>query len=334
MLLSKALRKAPILVLVMLALASFFVPALAATYTVTVQTDSASYTGSVPIEISGTVSPAPGPNTAVVITVTNPNGTAVDYSDNAVNPTTGAYNHNVTAGGTSNWVAGTYKVNATWAGDGTTAIMTTTFKYTLASTLSVTTTAASCSPISFAVGATSQCSAIVSGATPDISGQTMVYPGEQITFTQTGGTGSVAFPPTGATCILEGAVCSITVNGTSAGSVTIKASYPGDTENTASSGTASTTVTPGTTTTSTSATSSSTTSTSSSSSTTSSSSSSTSILSSSGSTTSTSSSTSKGLGSLTYVVVAIVLIILVAVGLMMWRRRVASDYDKKPTTEK
>jgi hypothetical protein len=47
-------------------LASLAAPALAASYSVTVQTDRASYVGMAQIGISATVSPSPDPNTAVI----------------------------------------------------------------------------------------------------------------------------------------------------------------------------------------------------------------------------------------------------------------------------
>jgi uncharacterized iron-regulated membrane protein len=39
------------------------------------------------------------------------------------------------------------------------------------------------------------------------------------------------------------------------------------------------------------------------------------------------------LGSLTYVIVAVVVIIIAGLGLVMWRRRVASSYGKQPATK-
>ena len=79
MALSKALRTAPLLALFVLVTALLFAPAFAATtYTVSVQTDAASYSGTQNIMISGVVSPAPGANTAVVVTIKNPSNAVVD----------------------------------------------------------------------------------------------------------------------------------------------------------------------------------------------------------------------------------------------------------------
>ena len=110
--------------------------------------------------------------------------------------------------------------------------MTTTFTYAPSPPAS---TSVSCVPASFVVGATSQCTATVSGG----AGTTL--DGETLTFTQTGGSGSVSFPGA-ATCTLSGNGCSITVTGTSLGQAIIRASYLGDASNAASSGNTSVTV--------------------------------------------------------------------------------------------
>jgi len=98
-----------------------------------------------------------------------------------------------------------------------------------------TTTTVNCSPTAIDVGgSSSSCTATVTGATGPISGET-------ISWSQSGGTGSVSFP-SGPTCSLSGASCSITVNGATVGNPTIQASYPRDSSNLASSGTGSLTV--------------------------------------------------------------------------------------------
>ncbi len=232
------------MMLVLFALASIATPALGASYGVTVQTDHASYTGIAQITISGMVSPAPGPNTAVVVVVSNPDHATVDIESDPVNPTTGSFSQvtvaggGISCGGSHCWIAGAYLVNATWGGPGVSLIATATFAY-----LPITpdSTSVSCAPASFAVGATSQCTASISG------GSGISIDGETVTFSQTGGTGSVTFPPP-ATCALSGNSCSVTVTGGSPGQATIQASYPGDASNAASSATASVTVLAATTT--------------------------------------------------------------------------------------
>ena len=73
------------------------------------------------------------------------------------------------------------------------------------------------------------CTATVSGASGSISGET-------ITWSQKDGTGSVMFP-SGDTCTLSAASCSVTVTGSITGSATVQASYPGDSSNDPSKGT-------------------------------------------------------------------------------------------------
>ena len=84
----------------------------------------------------------------------------------------------------------------------------------------------------FEVSLSSPCTATVSGWGGIISGET-------VAFSQIGGTGSVTFPSP-VTCVLStvGGVpsCGITVTGTSAGAVTIEATYGGDADNVGSSG--------------------------------------------------------------------------------------------------
>ena len=202
-----------ILILVLFALGSLATPVLAAGYSVTVQTDRTSYVGMAQIAISGTVSPAPGPNTAVIVVVSNPNRATVDIQDDPVDPATGTFSQLTVSGGGQLWIAGTYLVNATWGGSGGTAIGTTKFEYSPGT--ATTTTSVSCAPTSFVTGATSQCTATVSGATGTISGEPIYW----------GATGSVV---QGQGCTLSGTSCSITFTGGSPGPATIRASYTGD----------------------------------------------------------------------------------------------------------
>jgi cobalamin biosynthesis Mg chelatase CobN len=222
-------------------------PAFAATtYTVSVRTDAASYSAAQPITTSGIVSPAPGPNTAVIVTMINPDGkTVVDIQDDPVNPSTGAYTQITVAGGSAGWVAGTYSVNATWGGNGSTATMITTFAY-------------SPTPTSTTTSST--------------------------TTTTTSTTTSSSTSKTTTT--------------TSSTSTTTTTSVP----------VSSTTTTTGPT--------------------------STSPPASTGSTTTSTNTTESGggLGSLTYVIIAVVAIVIVGLGIVMWRRRVASGFGQKGTT--
>jgi hypothetical protein len=167
--LSKALRMAPMLATIGLAMAFLTAPAFAATtYTVSVQTDAASYSAAQTITTSGTVSPAPGPNTAVVVTIKNPAGTVVDIGDDPVNPSTGAYTQVTVAGGSSAWIAGTYSVNATWGGNSSTATMTTTFTYspTVTSTTTSSTTTSTTSSSTSKTTSSSSTSTLTTSTPP------------------------------------------------------------------------------------------------------------------------------------------------------------------------
>ncbi len=105
---------------------------------VQIEANSASYTGSAPIYLSGSVSPAPAVGTSAFVKVTNPVGTTVQVSSDPLNAV-GEFWDNFTAGG-PNWVSGTYVVNATWAPSlgGSVYYNTTTFAYVSITTNEVT----------------------------------------------------------------------------------------------------------------------------------------------------------------------------------------------------
>ena len=109
--------------------------------TVTVSTNATSYAGLNPIQVTGTVSPAPTvSNTAVVITTMGPAG-AVDVGTAIVATGTGAYSYGMVPGGSTMWVTGTYTVNATYGGPSGSGSATATFTYSSSGTTqSVTTT--------------------------------------------------------------------------------------------------------------------------------------------------------------------------------------------------
>jgi hypothetical protein len=240
--LSRAFRIAALFVMAVFAVGVFAAPVLTPPYTVSVRTDKPSYVGIAQVMISGTVSPTPGPNSAVVVSVLNPNNTTMDFEEDAAYPSTGAFSQITVAGGPIScgggspcWTAGKYSVNMTRGGAGGTSTAVTAVQYSPGSGTG-TTTSVSCSQVSIAVNAIARCTATVSGASGTISG-------EKIAFSATGA-GAVALPSP-ATCTISGTSCSMSVRGTTPGSVTIQASYPGDSGNAASSGTASLAVTQG-----------------------------------------------------------------------------------------
>jgi flagellin-like protein len=112
----------------------------------------------------------------------------------------------------------------------------TNFAYGTVHVVPPTTTAVSCIPASVGIGVSSTCTASVSGYSGSVAG-------EMVTFTQSG-TGSVTFQSEN-TCSLSAAnpaTCSVAVRGSTIGSVTITATYPGDDNNVGGSGSTTLTV--------------------------------------------------------------------------------------------
>lgn len=147
---------------VLLSLAAAQVHA-ATTYTVSLQTDAASYSGSQPIVISGTVSPAPGANTGIIISITNSQGALADIDEVIPGQSTGAFSFTSHPGGNSAWISGTFSVNATWGGDGETASSVVTFTYSATATTSTTSSSTTTSTTSRT--STSSTSSAVSSTT-------------------------------------------------------------------------------------------------------------------------------------------------------------------------
>jgi len=93
---------------------------------------------------------------------------------------------------------------------------------------STTSTSVNCASSTLAIGASTTCTATVTDATGSISG-------EAINWLLFAGSGSITFSTL--SCMISGTSCSVTVTGAAAGSVTVQASYSGDSSNLASSGT-------------------------------------------------------------------------------------------------
>jgi len=128
--------------------------ASALSYTLTVHTNANSYAGESSVTINGQVSPAPGPNTSVLLRVYNPNMLLTTAAVAPVNGTTGDYSSSFIAGGSSAWIDGTYSVNATWGAYGPVIFKITTFKWASSAT-STSTSATSTGTISTSSSATS-----------------------------------------------------------------------------------------------------------------------------------------------------------------------------------
>ncbi len=143
-----ALRIFGLLTLTLL-LAQAFAPAHAATvYTMTLQTDAPSYSGAQPITITGVVSPAPGPNTGVIITIKNSVGSVADINEVFPGATNGSFTDVSVPGGNPAWTTGTFSVNATWGGGGATASKVVTFAYSATATTTTTSTSTTTSATS------------------------------------------------------------------------------------------------------------------------------------------------------------------------------------------
>jgi len=117
----------------------------AATSTVTVQTNYATYPGvaGTPVAISGAVSPAPGTSGyAVTLEINTTQGLLAVYSA-SVNSASGAYSYTMTTGYAANgWINGTYVITAVYATspNGPTYKGSTTFQYGSTTTSTATST--------------------------------------------------------------------------------------------------------------------------------------------------------------------------------------------------
>lgn len=158
-----------ILSLIMLA-----TPILAVSYSITVQTDKTAYTGANAILITGKVVPAPGPNTAVFVSILNPYASPVDFGSEAVDPNTGAFSHKTVAGGTGNWTSGTYTVNATWGAFGTVVFQTATFTYSASVTTTTTTTSTTTSRTTTSTTSTATSSTSTSSTIPEFNPEALL----------------------------------------------------------------------------------------------------------------------------------------------------------------
>jgi len=157
-----------------LMLSQAFVPAMAQTYSITLQTNAPTYSGVGPIQITGQISPAPGPNTGVVITIDNSAGTVADIAEVAPNPTTGSFSYTSYPGGNAAWTTGSFTVNASWGGDDETATQVATFSYSAsaASTTSSSSSSSSASSASSASSTSSTSSTSTSSASSSASSST------------------------------------------------------------------------------------------------------------------------------------------------------------------
>jgi len=97
--------------------------------TVTVHTDTTSYSGAQSLTVFGTVSPTPTTTTYISITAKSPTGATVLSGVSAVSTSDGSYSQGFVTGGSSSWTSGTYTVNATYVSGTISGSETTTFAY-------------------------------------------------------------------------------------------------------------------------------------------------------------------------------------------------------------
>jgi len=218
------LNRFAVLSIVLLVLALTVAPfAGAVTYTITVKTDASSYTGAQTLTASGVVSPAPGPGTAVFLSIRNPSGDPVAVASAPVDGASGSYQHSFVLGGSSKWVTGTYTVNASWGysvssptisasakftysptGNATTSTTTTSSTSTTTSTTSSTSSSSTASSTTTSTTSTSTTTSQTSTTTPSttssttstasIPTQTTTSSSSSSTTTSTGGGGIPEFP--------------------------------------------------------------------------------------------------------------------------------------------
>src|SRR5438309_468628 len=118
--------------------------------------------------------------------------------------------------------AGTHSLSATYGGDGTHDVSTSSQAFALTVILRSTSTSVSCSPSSVVVNRATSCTATV------------------VDFSVSGGTtptGNVLFVP-GGSCVLASGSCSVSITPSASGSLSVSASYGGDSSHSPSSGSA------------------------------------------------------------------------------------------------
>jgi hypothetical protein len=111
------MRPLPLIAASALVLVLLVAPVFATSYTITVTTDMAAYSGTEAVHVSGTVSPSPGASQAVSFTVTNPGGTTYPLAGTAnIDPTTGDFTFVFNTGGPYYTASGSYTLTAEYSG--------------------------------------------------------------------------------------------------------------------------------------------------------------------------------------------------------------------------
>ena len=134
------MKPLPIITAVAMALIITMAPLASAAGAITFTSPAAgsSFTNGTSYTIAGTIS-NPGSGISVFLSVKNPNGVTVDAASVITDPSTGAFSYPTAAGGTSNWITGTYSITGTATNGDTGAI---SFYYTAPASVSFNETAA------------------------------------------------------------------------------------------------------------------------------------------------------------------------------------------------
>src|SRR3989449_7033090 len=182
------------IVLAFAIVASAAILGVRAATTVSVTTDKPSYSGSDTIMITGTITPAPQPNaTSAFVTVINPNGKPVAPSPANVG-NNGAFHYTFAAGGTSNWISGTYTVNASWSGSVSMKPIWKTTTFTYAPVASTTTTSTTTTSTTSTTSTTASPSTTTTSSTSTSSTRTRPTTTSSTTTSTTSSTQIVAPP--------------------------------------------------------------------------------------------------------------------------------------------
>ena len=166
------------------------------TYTLKVATDSSAYGPGQTIKVTGSVSPAPGPSTAVALKVLNPAGTVVAVGETSVGASSGLYNYTFVAGGSSAWSSGTYTLNATWGAYPPQIYAKATFAYS--TTVTTTTTTTTTTTPTTTTTTTTTSTATQTTTTTTTTTATTTTTTLSTTSSSSGGGGIPAFPYAGA----------------------------------------------------------------------------------------------------------------------------------------
>ena len=113
---------------------------LHASSNITIYADKNSYAGTDSIVITGKVTPTPGPNATVFLSILDPNGKPIVSAPSAVDPDIGIFSHTVVIGDTASWDSGQYTINIRPSASAAIIFQTTNFIYTNLTAVSSTST--------------------------------------------------------------------------------------------------------------------------------------------------------------------------------------------------